>query len=124
MTSTPDNLSPVDALADRFWEGILRTSPTLASFYGDDRYAGQLEDTTAHGRAVVRDLMERTSAEASAIPTDGLATEDRITRDMLQVIPELAIAITLPSTKSSRRAAARTASVHRAGSARSTAVTK
>ena len=35
--------------------------------------------------------MERTAAEAAAIPTDGLPTEDRITRDMLQVIAELQI---------------------------------
>ena len=56
---TPDAESPVNALADRFWEGVLETSPTLASFYGDDRWAGELEDTTAYGRAVVRALMER-----------------------------------------------------------------
>ena len=91
MTLTPDPTSPVNDLADRFWEGVLATSPTLASFYGDDRWAGELEDTTAHGRAVVRDLMERTAAEAAAIPVDGLSTEDRITRDMLQVIAELQI---------------------------------
>jgi uncharacterized protein (DUF885 family) len=35
--------------------------------------------------------MERTAAEASAIATDGLPTEDRITRDMLKVIAELQI---------------------------------
>jgi uncharacterized protein (DUF885 family) len=35
--------------------------------------------------------MERTSAEAAGIPTDGLSTEDRITRDMLTVIAELEI---------------------------------
>jgi uncharacterized protein (DUF885 family) len=33
--------------------------------------------------------MERTAAEATAIDTDGLPTEDRITRDMLKVIAEL-----------------------------------
>ena len=33
--------------------------------------------------------MERTAAEAAAIPVDGLPTEDRITRDMLMVIAEL-----------------------------------
>ena len=91
MTLTPDDDSPVNALADRFWEGILATSPTLASFYGDDRWAGELEDTTAHGRAVVRALMERTASEAAAIPVDGLSTEDRITRDMLQVVAELQV---------------------------------
>ena len=35
--------------------------------------------------------MERTAAEAAAIPVDGLSTEERITRDMLQVIGELRV---------------------------------
>ena len=35
--------------------------------------------------------MERTAAEAGAIDTSGLPTEDRITRDMLKVIAELQI---------------------------------
>jgi uncharacterized protein (DUF885 family) len=35
--------------------------------------------------------MERTAAEAAVIPVDGLSTEDRITRDILQVIAELEI---------------------------------
>ena len=35
--------------------------------------------------------MERTAAEAAAIPADGLPTEERITRDMLRVIAELQI---------------------------------
>ena len=43
------------------------------------------------GRARARALMERTAAEATAIATDGLPTEDRITRDMLKVIAELQI---------------------------------
>lgn len=82
---------PVNDLADRFWEAVLEANPTTATFYGDDRYAERLEDPTPEGRARVRALMERTAAEAAAIPGDGLSTEDRITRDMLQVIAELAI---------------------------------
>ena len=35
--------------------------------------------------------MERVRREAAAVPDDGLSTEDRITRDMLQVVAELAI---------------------------------
>ena len=35
--------------------------------------------------------MERTAAEAAAIPVEGLSTEERITRDMLQVIGELRV---------------------------------
>ena len=81
--------TPVNELADRFWEAILELSPTTATFYGDDRYADRLEDPSPVGRARARALMEGTAAEASAIQTDGLPTEDRITRDMLKVIAEL-----------------------------------
>ena len=91
MTSSPDNASPVDALADRFWESILELNPTTATFYGDDRYADRLEDPSAAGRAEARALMERTAADASAITVDGLPTEERITRDVLKVIAELQI---------------------------------
>ena len=86
-----DDRSTVDALSDRFWESILELDPTTATFYGDERYADRLEDPSPAGRAKVRDLMARTAAEATAIPVDGLSTEERITRDMLRVIGELRI---------------------------------
>ena len=91
MTLPDSAQTPVNELADRFWEAILELSPTTATFYGDDRYADRIEDPSPAGRARSRALMERTVAEASAIETDGLPTEDRITRDMLKVIAELQI---------------------------------
>jgi uncharacterized protein (DUF885 family) len=87
----PDPGSAVNDLAERFWESILELNPTLATFYGDERYGDRLEDTSAAGRARTRAMMEQTARDAAAIPADGLSTEDRITRDMLQVIAELAI---------------------------------
>src|SRR6185503_6344685 len=57
----------------------------------DPRYADRLEDPSAEGRAQSRALMERTASEAAAIPVEGLSTEERITRDMLQVIGDLAV---------------------------------
>ena len=86
-----DPRSPVDDLAHRFWEGILELNPTTATFYGDERYSSRLEDPSPAGRAKTRDLMSRTAAEAGAIPVEGLSTEERVTRDMLQVIGELAV---------------------------------
>jgi uncharacterized protein (DUF885 family) len=83
--------SPVNQLADRFWESILELNPTTATFYGDERYADRLEDPGPDGRARSRALMIRTAAAAGAIETDGLPTEDRITRDMLKVIADLQI---------------------------------
>ena len=91
MTLPDTEPTPVDALADRFWESILELIPTTATFYGDERYADRLEDPGPEGRARTRALMERTAAEAGAIDTAGLPTEDRITRDMLKVIAELQI---------------------------------
>jgi uncharacterized protein (DUF885 family) len=89
--ATSDPGAAVNDLAERFWESILELNPTTATFYGDDRFADRLEDPSPEGRARARQVMERTAAEAAAIPADDLSTEDRITRDMLQVIAELAI---------------------------------
>jgi uncharacterized protein (DUF885 family) len=86
-----DDRSAVEALSERFWEGVLELDPVTATFYGDERYADRLEDPSPAGRARVREHMARTAAEAAAIPTDDLDTEERITRDMLQVIGELRV---------------------------------
>ena len=62
-----------------------------ATVYGDERYNDRLDDPGPEGRAAARRLMERVWREAAAVPEDGLPTEDRITRDMLQVVAEAAI---------------------------------
>jgi uncharacterized protein (DUF885 family) len=89
VTRPDHDVTPVNALADRFWEAILELNPTTATFYGDERYADRLEDPGPDGRARARALMAETAAEATAIDIAGLPTEDRITRDMLKVIAEL-----------------------------------
>jgi uncharacterized protein (DUF885 family) len=86
-----DSSSPVNVLADRFWEAVLELNPTLATTYGDERYADRLEDPGPEGRAKTRELMERTLADAGAIEPDALSVEDRITRDMLMVIASIGI---------------------------------
>ena len=86
-----DQTSPVNVLADRFWEAILELNPPTATLYGDDRYDDRLDDPGPAGRARARRLMERTKAEAEAIPADDLSVEDRITRDMLIVIADQGI---------------------------------
>ena len=91
MTRPDQPSSPVDRLADAFWESILELNPTTATVYGDERYADRLEDPGPAGRARVRRLMEDTKAAAEAIPPDGLSVEDRITRDMLIVVADLGI---------------------------------
>jgi uncharacterized protein (DUF885 family) len=86
-----DPASPVNVLADRFWESVLELNPTVATIYGDERYNDRLEDPSPAGRARARRLMERTKAEVEAISPDGLSVEDRITRDMLIVIADQGI---------------------------------
>ena len=91
VTDVNDPGWAVNDLADRFWETILELNPSLATTYGDERYADRLEDPSPAGRARTRALMERTVAEVEAIDPSGLPIEDRITRDMLRVVGELAI---------------------------------
>jgi uncharacterized protein (DUF885 family) len=91
VTLSDQPTSPVNALADGFWESILELNPTVATLYGDERYNDRLEDPSPGGRARARRLVERTKAEAETIPPDGLSVEDRITRDMLIVIADQAI---------------------------------
>jgi uncharacterized protein (DUF885 family) len=91
VTLSDHPISPINELSDLFWEGILELNPTTATVYGDERYADRLEDPSPAGRAQARHLMEKTKAEAEAIPPDGLSIEDRITRDMLIVIADLSV---------------------------------
>ena len=91
MTVTDQPTSSVDDLSERFWEAILELNPTTATVYGDERYDDRLEDPGPAGRAKARALMGRTKAAAEAIAPDDLSIEDRITRDMLIVIADLAI---------------------------------
>ncbi|GIW19990.1 MAG: hypothetical protein KatS3mg065_0286 [Chloroflexota bacterium] len=83
--------SPVDALAERYWESLLELWPTMATLYGDDRYDDRLEDPGPEGRAKVRRLHEATLAEVEAFSRDGLPVEDRITLDILGVVCRLQI---------------------------------
>jgi uncharacterized protein (DUF885 family) len=91
LTRSDQPSSPVDQLADQFWEDILELNPATATVYGDERYNDRLEDPSPAGRARTRDLMVRTRAAAEAISPDDLPVEDRITRDMLIVIADQAI---------------------------------
>jgi uncharacterized protein (DUF885 family) len=86
-----DPSSPVNLLADRFWEAILEQSPTTATMYGDERYDDRLEDPSALGRARARELAETTLRAALAIEADDQPLEDRITLDMVRVVCELQI---------------------------------
>jgi uncharacterized protein (DUF885 family) len=93
LTQPDADLAPtvIDAIAARFWEDLLALQPTTATMYGDTRFNDRLEDPSAAGRAAMRALAERVAAEVTAVPEAGLGVEDRITRDMLRIVGELAV---------------------------------
>ena len=62
---------------------ILELNPTTATVYGDERYDDRLEDPARPAGRRPASSRSARSATPTAIPTDGLSIEDRITRDML-----------------------------------------
>ncbi len=91
LTVSFDPTSPVNVLADRFWDRLLELNPSTATVYGVERWNDRLEDPSEAGRARGRALATETLAAAEAIPDDGLTVEDRITRDMLIVLNQLSL---------------------------------
>ncbi len=91
MVELGDAADAVNALSDRFWEGILDLSPVTATVLGYEKGMDRLDDPGPEGRARARTLYRETLAgadaiEAEAAATAGLPTEERITLDILRVI--------------------------------------
>ncbi|HEY6569052.1 MAG TPA: DUF885 family protein, partial [Candidatus Limnocylindrales bacterium] len=91
MTDSTTAPSVIDEIASRYWEDVLVLSPTTATVYGDERYNDRLDDPGPEGRAAERRLMERVRQEAADVSPDGLSEEDRITRDILALVADIAI---------------------------------
>jgi uncharacterized protein (DUF885 family) len=78
--------SPVDEMADRFWEYFLERQPIYASIVGDHRYDDRLGDPGPAGRESDRAVLSEVLVEAAALDRAALGTEDRITLAMLEVV--------------------------------------
>jgi uncharacterized protein (DUF885 family) len=68
-------------LIDRYWDGLLRLDPLLATEVGDDRYDDRLPDPTESGRAAAlalhRSLLEDVrQLRATVLPAETAATLD------------------------------------------------
>ena len=83
--------SAVDQIANGFWERFKALNPVTATLNGDTTYDDILPDPSPAGRAAERRFAEDMVAAAAAIADDGLGVEDRITRDVMRVIGEIAI---------------------------------
>ncbi|HEX7131811.1 MAG TPA: DUF885 domain-containing protein, partial [Iamia sp.] len=73
--------SPIRALADEYWEAVLRVSPTYATFLGDRRFDTEIEDVSVEAeteqRARWSELLDRVGELAPEAP------DERVTRDLL-----------------------------------------
>jgi uncharacterized protein (DUF885 family) len=87
----------VNALADRFWNGLLDLSPISATVLGYEQGDDRLDDPGPEGRARARTLYRETLAAAEAIeaqaarPAEGapLPVEERITLGIIRVLCEV-----------------------------------
>ncbi len=89
MTMATLAQTPVNALADRFWEWFLETQPLWATFIGDERWNDRWDDPSAEGREREESSLRQLLADADAVDGPDLETEDRITLDMLRVVADL-----------------------------------
>jgi uncharacterized protein (DUF885 family) len=91
MSMTPDTAptpatSPAEQLrtvADAFWDRLMAESPTWATIVGDRRFDDRLEDVSPDGIARRLTWLDEVAADATALPTEGLSSMERVTRQML-----------------------------------------
>jgi uncharacterized protein (DUF885 family) len=92
MTTLAVAPSPVNELADRFWDWFLETQPLWATILGDERWNDRWDDPSPAGREQEMAGIHRLLAEADTVDTPDLDTNDRITLDMLRVVAKLRLA--------------------------------
>ena len=71
------------ALCDEYWQGYLSAHPTVATSIGDSRYDHRLADQTPAGLAREEKRLEELLRRVRALPVEGLAASDRVTRSAL-----------------------------------------
>lgn len=71
------------ALAEEFWERLLKASPTFATFVGDHRYDDRIEDLTETYEQQLRGHWARLRQRLEALNPQDLSQADRVTRGLL-----------------------------------------
>jgi len=82
----PDDVnesSPVRALADEYWEAVLRANPTYATFLGDRRFDTEVEDVSVEAEAEQRARWSELLDRVTELDLDTAPLDQRITRDLL-----------------------------------------
>ncbi len=75
--------SPLHALADEYWEALLRVAPSYATFLGDRRFDTEIEDVSVEAEAATAERWRELRGRVAEIPDDDLDLADRVTRDLL-----------------------------------------
>ncbi len=99
MSEVRNAADAVNALAERFWDGVLELSPITATVLGYDHNDDRLDDPGPEGRDRARRLFRDTLDAADAIDAQAVAaagedgapvlpTEEEITLDILRVVCE------------------------------------
>ncbi|MDQ3937535.1 MAG: DUF885 domain-containing protein [Chloroflexota bacterium] len=81
--------TPVEKLADRFWEWFLERQPIYATVLGDERHDDRLPDPSPEARAEEIIALRGFLTDAAGIARDDLPAEDVITLDMLEVVARI-----------------------------------
>ncbi len=81
--------TPVDEIADRFWDRFLERNPLWATVLGDERFDDRFDDPSEAGRADELAALDALEADIRAVDGPDLAVEDRITLDILGVIADM-----------------------------------
>jgi prolyl oligopeptidase len=72
------------ALADDYWEAVLRRHPTRATALGDHRFDDRLADLSDRSRLNWERGLRALLTRVDRVPEQGLTPEDRLTRDLLK----------------------------------------
>lgn len=89
--TTPPQTSPsqaLAALAEDYWQRLLKLNPRLATFIGDNRYDDRLEDIGPEGRQADTHLSHDLLGRLTRIDREALSTDERVSWDMLKLAAE------------------------------------
>ncbi|NED96134.1 DUF885 domain-containing protein [Phytoactinopolyspora alkaliphila] len=87
----------IRSIADEYWETMMRSSPLIASFFGDHRFDDQSDDVSAQAEQRHRQLWAELRERAAAVPVEELDEDAMVNRDLL--IGDLDDAITRVDTR-------------------------
>src|SRR5262245_27514209 len=81
----PDTHDTVPALADAYWDALMRRNPEWATILGDHRFDDRLADLSDDARAAWVATLRDLQARLARLDAGALADADRLTRDVLAV---------------------------------------